>query len=565
MRPTVMGRLAVLAGFALSAVSCGDDARGIVQPGGPRREAVAAARIIVVSGNHQLGFTGRALASPLVVRVFTAGGTPAVGAVVTWTVLGGGGSTSPASMAADEGGYARTVWTLGPARGDNLLQAASGGATASLDAAAADPREVYALAKVSGDTQTAALGKPLPRRLVVRAQRADGSPVGGVPVAWSTPSGGTVAAVQPQTAADGTAEAEWRLGPLPGAQSATVVVGAASAAWSATATGDTAGTIRISPISLSLKVGDVTRLVVNSYTATGTFRGQRAAAWSSSSPGVARVDSLGTVTAVAPGTATLTARADGRSDAIPVSVAPYERPRVLRVTPNRTPIVAQRPGYGTTSFTIEFSRPVSSMSMTVRGPLGTTLTCAGTGIGGYNTPLFACQPRLALGVEPGVWRVVSIAAVEHLHAPFTLGYEELRRSGTTGLEFEVRSTRDVTAPVVTAAYTQAPDFLTDPRPPRTQPVLLHVTDAESGVVSVSLMARSPTGRQTARCEMAGIPFGGNPNDGNWFCWLPLPAGAERGFWTVGPVTATDLVRNASVTRPEEIQRVMGYPVTFRVN
>src|SRR5688572_19748525 len=69
-------------------VSCGDD--GNVDP--PVPVAIAG-----ISGNDQQGTPGMALPLPLSVQVTDAAGNPASGTAVTWSVLSGGGSISPAS------------------------------------------------------------------------------------------------------------------------------------------------------------------------------------------------------------------------------------------------------------------------------------------------------------------------------------------------------------------------------------------------------------------------------------------------------------------------------------
>ena len=86
----------------------------------------AAARVVVASGDNQVGDAGVALPIPLTVRVTDALDRPAAGASVTWTASGGG-SISPATSTTDGQGIATVVWTLSPSPGAQSAQAATVG------------------------------------------------------------------------------------------------------------------------------------------------------------------------------------------------------------------------------------------------------------------------------------------------------------------------------------------------------------------------------------------------------------------------------------------------------
>ncbi len=67
------------------------------------------------SGDAQLAPAGTPVAAPLLVLLKDKFGNPVPGALVTWSVLTGGGSLSAASVPTDSAGQSQVSWTLGPA------------------------------------------------------------------------------------------------------------------------------------------------------------------------------------------------------------------------------------------------------------------------------------------------------------------------------------------------------------------------------------------------------------------------------------------------------------------
>ena len=82
-------------------------------------------------GMNQSGQVNAALADSLRVRVTGSNGSPAFGVTVTWSVLSGGGSISPASSATDRDGLAGAQFILGPSEGQQQAQAAVDGLSGS--------------------------------------------------------------------------------------------------------------------------------------------------------------------------------------------------------------------------------------------------------------------------------------------------------------------------------------------------------------------------------------------------------------------------------------------------
>jgi hypothetical protein len=87
----------------------------------------ASSSMVKASGDNQVGAPGTALPNPLVVKAVDPDGNPLSGATVSFSVTAGGGSVSPASVATDASGQAKTVLTLGPSAGTNTVHATATG------------------------------------------------------------------------------------------------------------------------------------------------------------------------------------------------------------------------------------------------------------------------------------------------------------------------------------------------------------------------------------------------------------------------------------------------------
>jgi hypothetical protein len=96
-----------------------------------------ATSISVSTGNGQVGLTSQPLAQPIVVHVLDQNGASLANAVVTWTVLSGGGSVGAATSQTDVNGNASITWTMGPTAGADSLHAAIANAAAVTIAATA--------------------------------------------------------------------------------------------------------------------------------------------------------------------------------------------------------------------------------------------------------------------------------------------------------------------------------------------------------------------------------------------------------------------------------------------
>ena len=80
-------------------------------------------------------------------------------------------------------------------------------------------------------------------------------------------------------------------------------------------------TVEVIPVTSTLAPGDSVQLVATAKTASGAVVSNATVTWTSSAPNVATVSAGGKLTAVAPGNATITAAADGKTGTAAIIVA----------------------------------------------------------------------------------------------------------------------------------------------------------------------------------------------------------------------------------------------------
>ncbi len=83
--------------------------------------------LVKVSGDNQEGMPGETLAQLLVVELQDTDGSPRVGALVTFTVVAGGGTLNTASTGTDGNGRAQSLLTLGPNPGPQSVSVSASG------------------------------------------------------------------------------------------------------------------------------------------------------------------------------------------------------------------------------------------------------------------------------------------------------------------------------------------------------------------------------------------------------------------------------------------------------
>ncbi len=336
--------------------------------------------ITKAAGDSQSGTVGQSLAARLAVRVTNRLGAGVPRIVVTWTVVGSGGSVDTASSTTDSTGLASAGWTLGTTAGTDSVQAR----TARLPAAVvtftalATPGPVSALVRVSGDSQTAGRGTALAAPLVVRAVDRFANPVPGVTVAWAVATGGgSITPPSSLTGAQGTATAQWTLGAAAGAQTVTASVGGAvTATFSATATVPVAS-VTVTPNPVTLASGATQQLAATPKDSAGNPIAGRAVAWTTSDSTVARVSATGLVTAAKVGAATITASVDTAKGTAAVTVTPGAASTATSLVSVSAPTVLVG---GAATFTLT-TKDAAGNALTAGGSAVAFTTSGGTSTG----------------------------------------------------------------------------------------------------------------------------------------------------------------------------------------
>ncbi len=259
----------------------------------------------VVGGASQTGTAGGPLAEALQVRVTDQNGSPMGSVTVTWSASAGG-SVSPASSASGTDGISETTWTLGPAAGNQSATASVGGLAPVTFAATAVAGPATGVTVAPDLTVLQSLGDAV--QLTATVVDANGN-ANSSSVDWSS-SDPSVAAVSPAgvvtATADGEATITAMVEGIPGAATVTVAQKAVS--------------ITLAPQSDTLGTGESVSLQADVRDLGGSALGAPSLEWASSDETVATVDASGVVTALAKGTAVISASQDDATDAVDLTV-----------------------------------------------------------------------------------------------------------------------------------------------------------------------------------------------------------------------------------------------------
>ncbi len=257
-----------------------------------------------------------------------ANGQP-VGTTVVWT------SDNPAVATVSSTGLVQ-----GLAPGDVRIQAASGSVAGAAQVTVLAPQPVQpgappaAVARIRVDGAPASLPVGGTAQLRAVALDARGVPVAGRTVTWSSASP-SLAAVSRAGLVTAVAPGRVVLTARVGTVSQSVTLDVQRVAGPQPPTPVRAASVAVTAASGALPVGATTRL---SATVTGDDgRSMNVPViWRSANPGVATVTD-GLVTAITPGSAVITASADGREASTTVTVAAPEAPRPVPPTPEADP------------------------------------------------------------------------------------------------------------------------------------------------------------------------------------------------------------------------------------
>jgi formylglycine-generating enzyme required for sulfatase activity len=177
----------------------------------------------------------------------------------------------------------------------------TGFGTTTLTATAAATVRLVPVAAVSVSPAAASLVVGATQQLTASARDASGNALTGRAVSW-TSSAASVATVSAQGVVTAVA-----------AGTSTITATVEGVTGSATVTVATApvAAVTVSPVTTTLVVGGTQQLTASARDAAGNALTGRQVTWASSAPAVATVSTLGVVTAVAAGSATITATVEG--------------------------------------------------------------------------------------------------------------------------------------------------------------------------------------------------------------------------------------------------------------
>ena len=178
-----------------------------------------AATAVIVAGNGQTAAPGANVAVAPAVSVRDAYGNAVEGAAVQFTVSGGGGSVTGATVTSGLGGYATVgSWRMGASVGPNSLTATFPGTAIPALVFTATASAVGTIAISTGQNQGAMVSTAVPTAPVVVVRDGAGSPLPGLTVSFTvTAGGGSVGNATVTTNASGMASAgSWVMGPAGG-------------------------------------------------------------------------------------------------------------------------------------------------------------------------------------------------------------------------------------------------------------------------------------------------------------------------------------------------------------
>lgn len=170
--------------------------------GGPTGPTSTATAIAPFAGDSQVAAAGTTLPESLAVLVTDTGGHPVADVTVNWSVVGIGGSVSPATTHTNALGIAKAARTLGATAGHGNTNAAVTGLTLLTFAAVGTVQGGVTIASNTvatlTDTILGTLADP-EARPSVKVVDQNGHAVAGVAVIWTGGGGGTVGAASVPT------------------------------------------------------------------------------------------------------------------------------------------------------------------------------------------------------------------------------------------------------------------------------------------------------------------------------------------------------------------------------
>lgn len=158
-------------------------------------------------------------------------------------------------------------------------------------------------------------------QLTATPRDASGNPLAGRTVTWAS-SNSEVASVSSTGLVTGVA---------PGSATITATSEGSNGSASVTVNPVPVASVAVNPPTASMSVGGSVQLTATPKDAAGNPLSGRAVGWKSDHPEIAAVDQSGNVTAVAPGSATITATSEGKSGSSAIAVTAPPPPTVTSV------------------------------------------------------------------------------------------------------------------------------------------------------------------------------------------------------------------------------------------
>jgi hypothetical protein len=331
-----------------------------------------------------------------------------------------------------------------------------------------------------------------------------------------------------------------------------------------------AGWVGVRPLAPSLLVGDTQRVTAAVRAVTGRELPGEPVRWWSSNPGVARVDSLGLVTAVGQGTAFITATSGGRSGRAEVQVlttfSPMP-PSVVGFELDRTAITAS----DADSLTVRVAAKAGgagpeTISILLMEPNGNhQYGCdASTLVGGtVNDGVWQCKIAIEPYTRRGIWRVHSVAARAWSSATRTVTTSTLVGAGAPSY-VRVENGYDVTAPVL-HGLTLSPASVNLPEKETGVEVVANALVSDAGEVDrVTITFRHPSSTFPLLCTTYQPHAGGDATNGTFRCAMAVYGTLASGDWTMDEVRIVDVVGNLTVLKTADLVAA-GYPTKLTLN
>jgi len=169
----------------------------------------------LVSGNGQTGLIGTRADAPIVVKLLSADGNPAVGQTIQWSVLTANATLDAASSITNAQGEAQIGFVFAQSPGSVQISASHAGS--ALTVLSTHLATTATVSNVEGSNQTGVAGQPLAERFVISLAPALSKALGGARVDWQVLSGGgSLEANATFTDADGVTSNRLTLGALGG-------------------------------------------------------------------------------------------------------------------------------------------------------------------------------------------------------------------------------------------------------------------------------------------------------------------------------------------------------------